>query len=244
MARDLQSIADEVSEEIVNRTDARSRALKYATRAYRNVCQLLPFPNLQKLSDDFTTVADQSQYDISALDLAGIMSIRYTNSAGRKHKLVWTSIINMDRQGSDLTGRPSTYTRCEVDSSDHEQIQLNPAPDTAGETFKIRYWSMPTIDASQVGSHTLVTPVEWDELLVYMALERTYISYEEFAKAQALVIPTMMPRQYSTKKVYQVEMGIIGRLLNDLLQTSEERENVDSSYQLNPVYRRYTRGVR
>lgn len=86
----------------------------------------------------------------------------------------------------------------------------------------------------------VLTPSEWDELLRYETLYKTYYALDQIEKAMALMQPQMVPRQPTIKKTSMFEMGIIPRLWNDLLTTVSQQENVDEDFGINPTMRAYS----
>ena len=93
---------------------------------------------------------------------------------------------------------------------------------------------------TDVATTGLVTPPEWDELVEWETLYRLYFFADRGNDALALMAPAQMPRQAWVKKTTSYEMGIIPRLWNDLLQTSQMREGVDEEFSINPRYRQFT----
>lgn len=87
---------------------------------------------------------------------------------------------------------------------------------------------------------TLLTPLEWDELMKWETLYRVYHYLDNLDKAMSLVQPAAIPRQATPKKVPMIETGIIPRLWNDLLTTISQQENVDEDFSINPVIRAYS----
>ena len=242
MPTTIQDIASEAGLEILNRSDnvGRAFALKAATRAYRTICAAVPFSGLQTLSDEIPTVANQAEYNLDALitspELQGIINIRYTMASGTKRRLTRDDTRTFDAVGTSVsTPSPSLYSRF------GSTIELFQPPDSANDTFRIRYWARPIISTDDPGAAQLVTPVEWEELFIWETVYRLYNYLEEFEKAAMLMQTSFMPRQRSPSKVAMHEIGIISRLWNDLLQTIPAREFVDEDFGINPLSRSYTR---
>ena len=221
----------------LNRTDLQATARDAALGVYRMVCAKVPFPELQATSAEIPTVANQVSYALATLltapALRAISSIRLTVNSGSMRRLRRSHTRVYDATGS-RTGIPATYARWGTN------IELNPTPNASTYTFRIRYWSRPTIVVSpNEHTTTLVTPLEWDELLKYETLYRLLIHLEEHDKAAMLVMVKMTPTYPSPRKEMVDEAGIIPKLWNDLLTTVEEAESSDEDFSVNPVVRSY-----
>ncbi len=243
MATTLQNIAERVALKIVRRygDDTLEFAVTAAVEAYYSMCSKVQFEAIQTTGSEISTVADQAEYDLSALDppVAGIVNVRYTQASGVKRRLKRSSTKVFDGVSS-ITSTPSPYLYAHWG----ESIELFQPPNSANDTFRLRYWSMPSISTTNPGAHVVDIAKEWHELLLYETLFRVYHFLETPEKAMALMAPAIMPRQGSPKKVRSFEMGIIPRLWNDLLATRAEREHSDEDFSINPVVRRYTAGRR
>lgn len=243
MPTTIQDIASEAGVEILNRTDdiGIAFALRTATRVYRTICGIVPFSGLQTLSDEIPTVADQAEYDLDDLitspQLQGIINIRYTMASGTKRRLARDDTRTFDAVGTAVsTPSPSLYSRF------GSTIELFQPPNSANDTFRIRYWARPEISTSDPGSTQLVTPVEWEELFIWETVYRLLNYLQEYDKAAMLMQTSFIPRQRTPSKVAMHEIGIIARLWNDLLQTIPAREFVDEDFGINALSRRYTAG--
>lgn len=224
--------------EMVNRPDLKSFAVDYARSVYLLVCCKVPFPELQVMSTERPTVVGQQSYSISDLNLAGIMSLRMTYTSTNRRRLKRSDTRVYDALGNVVNGKPATYARFGTN------LEFMPVPDSASYTYRLRYWEKPTFPVSPdaLSELVLITPLEWDELLKWETLYRMYTHTEQHDKAMLLVAPVQLPRQPSPQKTRQFEMGIIPRLWNDLLQTTNQRENVDEDFSVNPISRRITSG--
>jgi hypothetical protein len=236
----LGDIAERVAIRILTRTDddLRDEAVNSCADAYRALCSEIPFEALQATSSAISTVADQVSYDLGALitdTIAGIISIRYTNATGAGRRLTSSDPRIYDSLGTVTAGYPYSFAR-----STGSNIDLNPPPLTADDTFQVRYWKMPTISATETSNHTIEIADEWHELIMWETLYRLYYYLEQPEKALALMTPSFMPRSGSTKKTRSMELGMIPRLKNEALQTQREREYADKDFSINPVQRRYT----
>lgn len=228
--------------EMIARPDQVGKAVDSAVDVYRLYCSCIPFDSLRAKTSLTSTVAGTNEYALSGLtggpyDIAGIISIRinFTSTSGRRltrrNARLYDSYSNAPRQ------KPASYARF------GGNLIFHPTPDSSNYTFYLRYWKRPAINPpATIGDTTLLTPVEWDELLKWETLYRLYSKLEQHDKAMMLVSPSPIPRYPSTKKLIHHEVGIIPRLLNDLLKTVDMREGIDENFTVNPITRRYTFG--
>jgi len=245
----LGEIRDTCVKDILTRADDyRNFGLIAVRNAYLSICNKVPFPELQRLSTEIAVTANDPEVSIATLDppLAGIISIRYYNAAsGTYHRLVPRDGRLYDAQSTAVSSKPYSYARGRTG----DILELNPRPSSSSDTLRVRYWSMPDItdpnDLSELASHQIVIPIEWERLLTFEALYELYHydnSLESMQKAQMLVMKSPLPRMGSTKKQVSYELGIIPRLWNDLLETKTIRENLDADYSINPRHSRYSHG--
>lgn len=238
----LDDIASSVSEDMLHDSEGlHDQCLRFAKKVYLSYCGRVPFIGLQSISGDIATVASQQAYtledalDTGLTDLAGIISIQITDANGNKRKLRRSHQRVFEMIGTNPSGVPSTYTRW------NNVIRFLPVPDSSSYTFRLLYWTYPTIDDANLGDTVLVTPREWDELFEWETLYRMYTGpLDQPDRAAALVQPGMMPRQAWTKKVEGYDIGIITRLRNELLQTEQGREAIDEEFSVNPIRGSYT----
>lgn len=239
MATTLDDIATWCTSTMLKRSDITTEARVSALGVYRLICQKIPFEALQKVSAELPLQVGVESYDLTsgptalAFDLAGIMSIRYTNGT-RRWRLRRSHTRLFDGIQTTVNSDPRMYARF------GNSVELKPPPASAAATFRVRFWCNPTIVASP-NEHTtsLVTPVAWDELFKWETLYRLYFITGQEDKAAQLIMPMPMPRQPSPKKTLMFEVGIIPRLWNDLLQTINMREGVDEDFSVNPIRRDY-----
>lgn len=232
----LNDIASYVAVDILNRNDLLPYAVGVAKRVYNMVCGKVPFDALRVTSDELSLTEGTAVYSLSSLTpkLAGIISIRLSISSTNTRRLWRKDTRLYDALGSQRPGIPSSYARF------GGNIEINPVPNSSTYTYRIRYWSYPTI-ASDVAETELVIPEEWDELLEWETLYRIYNGHLKRPDlAMQLVMPSPMPRQATPTKVYMYEPGIIPRLWNEMLQTINSRENVDEDFGVQPIIRPYT----
>lgn len=242
MATTLDDIATWAGVTMMKRDDVQTAARQAALEIYLLVCQKVPFEALHQKSAELPLQVGVDSYDLSSgptalsPELAGIMSIRYTNGT-RKWRVRRSNTRLYDAIQSTANGDPRMYARF------GKTVEFNPAPVSAAATFRVRYWSNPTIVASpNEHTTTLVTPVAWDALFKWETLYRMYYITGQEDKAAQLIMPMPYPRSPQPKKTVMFEMGIIPRLWNDLLLTINMREGVDEDFSINPIRRDYTRG--
>jgi hypothetical protein len=237
----LGDVATWVANTKMRRPDLYVDILDLAADVYNTVCGRIPFEALQFTSPEIATAVGVPQYDITTSltpnVLAGIASIRITFVTGQQSRRLFKSHVRVyDSLSFISNNRPATYARW------GNTIEMNPPPDSAQYTFRIRYWAYPVIGIGNDKQATaLVTPLEWYELLKWETLYRAYWLDEQVEKAQALISPPGYGQRVPAgKKLYSNETGILPRLWNDLLQTMAQRETVDDDYSVNPYYRSFT----
>lgn len=231
----LGDIASTVASKILVRSDAANDwALTAAEQAYRTLCNKIPFPELLARSDELAVTANDETFNLTAAlpdyEVAGIISIRYTVSSTNRYRLIRDNARNHDFYTFQNAGAPRLYARVDANT-----LEFNTPPSSSSHTMRVYFWRKPVIDPADPAAHTLLTPVEWNELLVWETLYRTYHFLQEFDKAHALMIPSMIPPGPSTNKRFAKDMGIIPRLWNDLLKTLMWREAVDEDWGMKPV---------
>jgi hypothetical protein len=248
MATTLGDVRDEVVQDILGRTDdKRYHGLKAARDAYLSICGKIPFPELQAVSDPISVTAGQNYVDISALSVAGIISLRYyDSSADTYRKLEPTTAAVFDDIPTRRAGVPATFAR----GAGGVNIEFDSVIDDSADTITLRYWRMPAItdpnDNDELTAHVVLLPMDWIQLLRWEALYTLYHysdDMDQIQKAMMLVTRGQYPRMGSTNKIHSHEMGIIPRLWNDLLQTLAAREGPYMEYALAPLIRRYTKGA-
>lgn len=232
MPQQIGDIANWVSNRL-KRPDTLPIAIEDAVNFYKLLCSAVPFDELMVSSAERPLANGTISYDLSDLPLKGIMSIRLTWAANKYRRLRRTHSRVYDSLGSTVPGVPASYARW------GKSIEINPTPNLDSYTYRIRYWSAPTIDVVPENT-TIVLDDPWLELMRYETLFRTYLAFEEFEKANLLVAPVPMPRQPSPQATRVFEYGIIPKLWNDLLRTISQRENGDEDFSINPVVRPYT----
>lgn len=231
----ITDVATWITTTKLKRTDITTEAVDAVLAFYRVLCGKIPFEALQQKSAEIACVAGTDTYSLASLTpkLNGIMSIRYTASSTRRWRLRRSDSRVYDAITYSTGSDPRTYARFGT------SIELSPTPSSSSATFRVRYWSAPTI-ADVVGNTVLLTPDEWEELIRWEALWRVYTTLEMHEKAAQLVMPMPIPRQPSPKRTLMFEYGIIPRLWNDLLQTIRQREAIDEDFGVNPISRSYT----
>lgn len=245
MARPVRHISDIVSwvEGVIARTDLTTQIIDFACEVYLLVNQKIPFEHLQAKSDPIPTGAGVADYNLdfttsgisATAAVAGIISIRYTQGT-RAWRLKRSHVRQFDAIQYQTGVHPRSYARFAT------SIELMPAPPDTTGSFVVRYWNEQEIVNPTKENTIIETPEAWDALLRWETLFRTYYLIGQEDKAGLLVMPMPMPRQMSPKRTSMFEVGIIPRLWNDLLTTFNMREAVDEDFNINPIYRAYTRG--
>lgn len=244
MPRATRTINDIVTwvQGVIARTDLTTQIIDFACEAYLLMNQKVPFEHLQQKSDPIPTVANVGTYNLdfttsgisTTAAVAGIMSIRYTVGT-RSYRLKRSHVRLFDAIQYTTGVHPRSYARFGT------TIELMPVPPDTTGSFVVRYWNEQEIVTTKQNT-VIATPEAWDALLRWETLYRTYFITGQEEKAGLLIMPMPMPRQASPKKTFMFEVGIIPRLWNDLLTTFNMRENVDEDFNINPIYRPYTRG--
>ncbi len=235
----ILDIANWVTTTYLKRTDIQSLAIDAAKSAYIVVCSKVPFDQLQTTSSETAVSTSTTTHSLTSFTpaVSGIISLRMTYATGQVRRIQRSHVRVFDSLNPTRTGRPTHYARWGTG------IEFNCLANTTGYTYRLRYWSTPAITLTNdttIGATTLLTPVEWDELMKWETLYRVYTALDEHEKAAMLVQPMPMPRQASVKKTIMFEVGIIPRLWNDLLMTTSQREGPDEEFSINPRVRSYT----
>lgn len=236
MATTIGDIASTVANDILVRPDETiGFALTAAQMAYRTICNKVPFPELLVRSDEISVTSGTETLNLTSnltdYEVAGIISIRYTVDSTQKFRLIRDDARNHEWYTYQVTGIPRLYARVDQDT-----IEFNVAPSSA-HTIRVYFWRKPVISVTDPAAHELLIPVEWEELLIWETLYRTYHFLQAFDKAAALMMPAMPDQGPSLRKRHSKEMGIIPRLWNDLLSTLQWRESIDEDWGMQP-YRR------
>lgn len=230
----LGDIASTVAQDVLVRPEVEHTfALKAAVRAYRTICNKIPFPELMVRSDEIALTAGTETLNLTTAltdyEVAGIVSIRYTASSTNKFRMTRDDAKNHEWYTYQTNGTPSCYARVDKDT-----IEFNVAPSSSSHAIRVYFWRKPVISVTDPAEHELLIPVEWEELLEWETLYRCYYYLQEFDKANALMMPSMVPGGYSPGKKHVQEMGIIPRLWNDLLSTLNWRESIDEDWGMQP----------
>lgn len=232
----LDNIATWVTTTMLKRTDITSEAREAALNFYKLLCSKIPFDELMTTSAELAMVAGTSSYSLAALGPNAIASIRITYGASAsspKRRLTRSHTRVYDSLSIVQNGRPATYARWGLN------IEVNPPPDSSTYTYRVRYWSKPTILATPHDTVILLS-TEWEELMRWETLWRVYNLLGMPEKAMALVMPGVLPDQPTTTRKFMKEVGIIPRLWNELLSTISRKENTDEDFSINPVVRAYS----
>jgi hypothetical protein len=235
----LLDIATWVTSDYLKRSDIQTEANNAAIEVYQTICAKIPFDQLMVTSAELPIVANQMVYDLTsgptvlAPALRAIASIRMTFSPTNRRRLRRSHVRVYDALSFTTPGQTATYARW------GNSIELNPPPQDGTNTFRVRYWSRPTLLGTPVNT-TILTPIEWDSLYKWETLYKVLHYLDQQDKAMMLMQPQPLPRQATPKKVQMVEVGIIPRLWNDLLTTVSQQENTDEDFSINPVIRAYS----
>jgi hypothetical protein len=235
----LSDIANWVVQDYLNRADLLSVAQSAAIEVYQTICAKIPFDQLMVTSVELPTQQGVTVYDLTqgatqlTPVLRAIASIRMTFSSTNRRRLRRSHVRVYDALSFTQPGFTSTYARW------GNSIEMNPPIQDNSWTFRVRYWSRPTLDAIPINT-TIITPPEWDALYKWETLYKVLHYLDQQDKAMMLVQPQPLPRQATPKKVVMVEIGIIPRLWNDLLTTVSQQENTDEDFSINPVIRAYS----
>jgi len=235
----LLDIANWVTQDYLNRNDIQTIANSAAIDVYKTICAKIPFDQLMVTSPELPLIQDQTSYDLTAGPtmltpaLRAIASMRISFSPTNRRRPRRSHVRVYDSLSSTTSGFTATYARW------GNSIEFNPPPNSSTYTFRVRYWSRPTLDATPINT-TIITPEEWDTLYKWETLYKVLHYLDQQDKAMALVQPAQLPRQSTPKKVPIVEVGIIPRLYNDLLTTVSQQENTDEDFSINPVIRAYS----
>ena len=231
----IGDIAQWACVDVLNRTDMLPQARKFAKDVYNLICTNIPFDELQTTSAERAMTIGTSSYDISDLDVAGIVSVRLTISSNNYRRLRRSHTRLYDGLTSIRNSIPASYARWA------KSLEFFPPPQLSSYTYRLRYWRRPSFTPTFEDT-AIITPPEWDELYKWETLYRLYYALERFSEAASLVMVTPMPRQAEPKRRIQQEVGIIPRLWNELLKTVSQRENIDEDFGINPLIRPYTAG--
>ncbi len=237
----IGDVANKIAVKKLRRPDLLAETAEAALDAYLTICSKVPFEALQFTSAERNCTFNVATHDISDLNAAGVVSVRMTYGVGQARRLKRSHVRVYDSLSYIAASRPANYARW------GDTLEFMPPPDSASYTYRIRYWVRPPVvfDGSGDASATrIVIPPEWVELLKWETLYREYWNIDEIQKANVLMMPAMLPRQYSPKNAPNFEIGIIPRLWNDLLMTINQREASDEDFSVNPVMRPYTKGGR
>lgn len=243
-ATTLDDIANWVMTDVLKRTDIQSVVRTCALNVYRMICAAVPFDELMVTSAELPMIAQTSSYDLAAAgptqltpSLRALWSIRVTFDSNNRRRVRRSHTRLYDSLSTIPFSRSATYARWA------NSLEFNPPPDSSAYTFRVRYWSRPTIASPNPETTTILTPLEWDELLRWETLYRAYYELDMIDKAQALMAATFPPKAPSSRRQRVFETAIIPRLWNDLLTTVSAKENTDEDFSINPLNRNYSARV-
>lgn len=217
----------------LKRKDIRADVLGLAKKALLSICAKIPFDELSTIGSEIPVVAEQNFLVLTSLSIAGIKSLRLSQTGSTLVRRLKRSDFRAFDNQALVTGAPFQYARVGT------TIYFNTLPPaTPAYTVRPYYWSQVSL-SNPIEDTTLPWPTEWDELLDYETLYRTYLFLERQQEAMALVQGAMLPRQSAPKRTVIAEMGFLPRLWNDLLRTTSAKEGIDEDFSINPYIARY-----
>lgn len=233
------------TQNVLRRVDIQNEANQHAVDFYTVLCGKVPFDALQFVTTELPFTAGTDTYDLKAIFasnsfpvLNGIMSVRATFAPGVRRRLRRTNTRVYDALSILNNSFPATYARFGT------TLTFNPPPDSSTYTYRIRYWTTPTLLADGQGGVTtpIVIPIEWLELMKWTTLDMLYQGELQMPDRSAALWtqPLFTRGQPTTKKLLVAETGLLPRLWNDLLTTISQKENVDEDFAINPVIRAYS----
>lgn len=228
----IAEVAGRVAERWLKRTDLLADCVAECAEVYRLIGARVPFDSLQQTSAERAVLTSTASYSLADLEprLAGIVSIRMSFGNNRVRRLKRSHARLFDQLNPAMTGEPAMYARW------GDNIEFNCLPNRDTYTYRVRYWSRPTLNVD-VGATVLLIPEEWEELLMWETLYRMYYILDQPEKAQSLVMTSFMPQQPGVNRKLQFETAIIPRLWNDLLRTVSQREAIDEDFSMAPTVR-------
>lgn len=116
----LQTLMDFVTRRI-RRTDMTTILLENATDVYQTICGCVPFVQLQQKTLELAIPAS-GIVDISAIPIAGILSVRLNYGVNRYRRLRKSHSRVVDEIGYLHPGNPATYARFGL------ALELQPPP--------------------------------------------------------------------------------------------------------------------
>lgn len=207
-----------------NRSDLAARISQWLAYAYIDLGMSYPFEELEDTVDDmFLPTIDVYDYPVTARAIKTLsMTIGTDSQQPIKRKDI--KVIRRYSTASQ-SGPPSIYgTRA-------KQILVRPVPGQA-YPFKWDIWSLPAVDqtdTSTINASAVLLPLDWIEIMQYMATLRGHIALLERDKAAE--IHTLL---YGDPKD-QDQPGLIKTKL--LIHSAE---SYDSDYAIRPKNKAYS----
>lgn len=156
----------------------RSRAKFHLNRAYLDVASRFDLPDLVT-SESITSIDGTADYALGS-DVLFILSITLVNtSPAEQHRLVKKGISSVDEMTTTTKGTPIYYARFGLN------ITVEPVPEDADITFKVRYVKQPA--ELSADADTPVTSREWDNAILYRAAQFFFIALGEMDKGQVFL---------------------------------------------------------
>lgn len=144
-------IANWVVGDYLNRSDLLSVAQTAAVNFYKVVCAKIPFDILMTTTAELPVVSGTDTYDLTSgatqvfPALRGIATNRFTFTQGQNSRRLRRSHVRVyDSLTFTQPGNTATYARW------GNNLIFNPPPNSSSYTFRLRYWSYPTIGSAML----------------------------------------------------------------------------------------------
>jgi hypothetical protein len=205
-----------------NRVDLAARISQWLAFAYIDLGMSYPFEELEaSLPDSFVSTIDTYAYPSN---VRAIKTISMTIGQGQQ-PVKRRDIKIVRRYASAIPGPPSIY------GTVAKSILVRPVPDRA-YSFIWDAWLLPVVDQTStatINSSSILLPLDWMEILQYMAALRGHISLLERDKAQEIHVLL-----YGDPKNQELPGLIKHKLL------IHAAESYDSDYAIRPKNRAYS----
>lgn len=220
----LNDFVSEVTLNLGNRTDIAPRVSIWLRDAYIDLTMTVPFEELQFTFDDiFQPTIDIYDYPTDARAIVTLSLSPSMANPSTSQPIKRRNIQVVRRYSTSMNpGVPAIYAPF------NRKILVRPVPNLA-YPFKWDYWQLPQIDPTNSLDTIVLTPLDWNEIITYMATMRGHLSLLERDKAAE--IHTLL---YGDPKNVD-EPGLIKKKL--LIHAAE---NYDSDYGIRPRVRPYT----
>lgn len=221
----------EQAHDFINRNDQQQFVERAAVHVYKQICARIPFEELQAIAAPYVLPGSTTQLDYTAgpgiMNLAGIYSIKLIDGTAVR-RIKKTEMREFDSLPVNLPGPPSRYARFGANTIYFDR------PGNGSATIEMKYWQKPLIDVIPQNT-TIITPENWDELLVWETIFRALTKLKRNDEAMSLMMGPQLPDGPGTRKTYMRSAGIIPRLWNDLLATMRQIESFDDDFGVKPL---------